>query len=104
MTLTVIGSLQKQGLFAKDSAIPNISIILALLVKHAWTRAADFDCWEDNTAWVFPVVEQAKEAGISLSGPAKFADIMTEIDAKAPEQTAASRNKWTKGTFVKKVC
>ncbi|RFU77411.1 hypothetical protein TARUN_4828 [Trichoderma arundinaceum] len=103
MTLAVIDSLQKSGLFSKDSQIPNISIILALLVKYAWnTAAVSDDYWKDNIGWVFSVIGRAENANISLSGPIKIANILEEIKDTAPTQTSASRNKWTKGTFVKK--
>lgn len=78
--------------------------MLALLVKYTWTMASDSDCWEDNITWVFYVVEQAEAADINLSGPAEFAEILMEIKDKASKQTAASRPKWTSGTFTKKVC
>lgn len=104
MTLTVIDSLQEQSLFAKDSQIPNIGLMLALLVKYAWTTNASFGNWADEIAWVFPLVKKAEDANITLSGPAKFAEILDEIKEQTPKQMAPSYKKWTKNAFSKKVC
>ncbi|KAM0260082.1 hypothetical protein ACHAQJ_003007 [Trichoderma viride] len=102
MTLTVIASLQKQGLFAQDSQIPNIALMLALLVKYAWTTNAHGGVWDDEITWIFSVLKHAEDANITLSGPAKFAEILEEMKDTALEQTTASRKKWTKSTFAKK--
>jgi hypothetical protein len=104
MTLTVIDSLQKESQFAKDSQIPNIALMLALLIKYTWTTHASFGGWDDEIAWIFTVVKQAEDANITLSGPAKFDEILEEIKDNTPEKTATSRNKPTKGAFSKKVC
>ncbi|UKZ52342.1 hypothetical protein TrVGV298_006118 [Trichoderma virens] len=102
MTAAVIDSLRKNDLFTKDSKIPNISIMLALLIKYAWNIGSDFDGWEDEISWVFHVVQEAETADITLGGPSGFDEVLTEIKDKASEQTAASRSKWTKSTFIKK--
>ncbi|KAL6695327.1 hypothetical protein J3F84DRAFT_394899 [Trichoderma pleuroticola] len=102
MTIAAIDELQKKGLFTKDSKFPNISIMLALLIKYAWSMGRGGYGFEDTVTWVFYVVQQAEAAGITLGGPSGFEKILKEIKDEASEQTAASLSKVTKGTFIDK--
>ncbi|KAL7928923.1 hypothetical protein V8C35DRAFT_325548 [Trichoderma chlorosporum] len=101
MTIAVIDSLQQPSLFVKDSQIPNIPMMLALLIKYAWTMGTQYG-WEDEVAWVFHVIKLAEAADIALSGPSKFDKMLVEIKDEDSKQTAASRSKWTKSKFVNK--
>lgn len=103
MTITVIGSLQKNKLFAKDSQIPNIGIMLALVLTYAHSMGTDYG-WEDQVGWTPYVVQQATVAHITLAGPKKFAETLQGINEWGAGKTAASQAKWAKGTFPSKVC
>ncbi|KAL6862092.1 hypothetical protein J3F83DRAFT_716909 [Trichoderma novae-zelandiae] len=102
MTITVITSLKKNKLFIKDSQIPNIGIMLALVLTYAHTMGTDFG-WEDNVAWTPYVVKQATIAKITLAGPRKFAETLEEINEQGAGETTASQAKWSRGTFPSKL-
>ncbi|EGR44088.1 uncharacterized protein TRIREDRAFT_124288 [Trichoderma reesei QM6a] len=102
MTITVIGSLQKNKLFAKDSQIPNIGIMLALVLTYAHSMGTDYG-WEDQVGWTPYVVQQATVAHITLAGPKKFAETLQGINEWGAGKTAASQAKWAKGTFPSKL-
>lgn len=103
MTITVIGSLQKNNLFAKDSQIPNIGIMLALVLSYAHSMGTDYG-WEDQVGWTPYVVKQATIAQITLAGPKRFDETLEGINELGAGKTAASQAKWSKGTFPSKVC
>lgn len=102
MTITVIGSLQKNNLFAKDSQIPNIGIMLALVLSYAHSMGTDYG-WEDQVGWTPYVVKQATIAQITLAGPKRFDETLEGINELGAGKTAASQAKWSKGTFPSKL-
>lgn len=103
MTITVITSLQKNNLFIKESRIPNIGIMLALVLSYAHSMGVDYG-WEDQVGWTPYVVKQATVAQITLAGPKKFEETLEGINEWGAGKTAASQAKWAKGTFPSKVC
>ncbi|KAK4064239.1 uncharacterized protein Triagg1_9035 [Trichoderma aggressivum f. europaeum] len=102
MTIAGIDVLQKKGLFTKDSTIPNISMMLSLLIRYAWSMGRGDFGLEDTVTWIFYVYQQTEAAGITLGGPSGFEKILKEIKNEAPEHEGASLSKVAKGTFTSK--
>ncbi|KAK7428113.1 hypothetical protein QQZ08_005352 [Neonectria magnoliae] len=80
LLITVVDTLKKQGVFKPGSDIYNLGSMLATWVEWGYGVSDDYGFEDEETSWIYRIVELAEEAGVALRGPTKaFAKMLATM-------------------------
>ncbi|KAF4981770.1 hypothetical protein FZEAL_2492 [Fusarium zealandicum] len=102
LAITVIDALKKENVFTPDSDIRNLGLVLCLLMRWGWEQHTSYDFEDENSSWVYKIIDMADEAGVKLVGPPKFDEELDQMRSQRAEK-ATKMNRWNSVNWTNKL-